>query len=139
MFEQRSFSALKKEELFDQLFNSLEAEFGQEFKAVDDIVFNHWRKEGPLWQRELVALRLSLEDCLGRDQPFLGEIYRDVWNHFEGLPIEESKDVGSAQVMAEFRKVISNRLPDGTREIFLKALEEPLRADDGCFRRVVGL
>lgn len=140
--------------LFDNLLSSIEGQYGWEIDSFERANFDEWKKNGAMWQREVLSEALILEYGIGAhiesvrdvhgitlDPPFLLKIYDEVWTYFENLPLEETRDVKRSRVVGEFEKVVSSHLdlPEGTREALLKSLKKPFHTRENIFRRVVGL
>lgn len=154
MSEPELSNASRKAELFGNLLSSIESQYGWQTDSLERAKFDEWKKNGAMWQREIISEALILKARLGDriglmrevdgitpDPPFLSEIRNEVWTHFENLPPEETRDVGRSRVVSEFEKVISSSLdlPDATKEVFIESLKKPFCSRGNLFRRVVGL
>lgn len=134
--------------------SSIESQYGWQTESLERAKFDEWKKNGAMWQKEVISLALILKDRIGDriglmrevdgitpDPPFLSEIRNEVWTHFENLPPEETKDVGRARIIAEFERAVSScpDLPEASKEVYLENLKKPFRSRENIFRRVVGL
>lgn len=154
MFERELSNASRKAELFANLLNSIESEYGGQLESFSDSFkkakFDEWKKVGPVWEKLVTCQALILMNRINSrqgewkidpDSPFFSKIRNEVWTHFKNLSPEEIKDINEKNVTDEFEKAVSSspELAEELKKMFLKCLREPFQNRENIFRRVVGL
>ena len=137
----KSYTPSTREELYAQLLDSLNLEFGS--NNLWQGAFEEWKANGAVWEKLIVCETLLLLDRANNGKEritldSLSEIQSRVWGYFKNL---SSKDVGEVKVRDEFLKVVSSspELPEELRAALLESLKQPFEARENKFRGIVGL